>query len=126
MLLNPLNRVPTRHANGEGEGMCVEKARRIRRRSNHFICAADTTSVQFLPPNIARVALIISPPASGRISVGFGETAVLNRGITSGFNGSPIVLQSSWFGDDITQAINVIAGGPINVGITEITEWGGA
>lgn len=74
---------------------------------SHAITMGAASAV-VLPNNPKRIRLILCPPVAGRYSVGFGEDAVLDRGITI-FAGDHILeLSKDYHGRDIERTIHVI------------------
>jgi hypothetical protein len=74
--------------------MCLQDIQ-IGRKSNgtqYIVAISNATSRQLVPANIQRVALIISPPASGYITVSFANTAVIDQGINIPSSSPPVIL----------------------------------
>jgi hypothetical protein len=76
-------------------------------------------SSRAIGPNPFRTTLILSPPTSDRYSVAFGESAVLDRGITIHTGTVPLKLTADEIGDSITKPVNVIGSGVISAGMLE-------
>jgi hypothetical protein len=77
-------------------------------RGNDGTVALTAGSTNALPFNLKRFSLILSAPVSGRYSVGFGVTAVLDSGLTLQAGGPPVVLGVKDHGAFVTDVINVI------------------
>lgn len=80
-----------------------------------------TTSTQLLGPQDRRFSLIISAPASNRITLSFLGAAVLDEGITLHPGGPPLVLEWDTLGGSITASIQAIAAiAAQTIGVVEV------
>lgn len=78
------------------------------------------TSTQILGPNPRRSGIVISPPSANRISLSFGEAAVLDTGITMMPDSTPLYLTKDNCGIDLTGVVNAIASVQTSLSFTEI------
>ena len=78
--------------------------------------ALAVTTQQIFGPNPRRVSVTLSPPIAGRSSFGFGEDAILDRGLTLHAGNNPVQLIKGQCAQDIERSIHIIhsAGGESN------------
>ena len=83
--------------------------------------AVGASSQVALGPNPRRRTLYLSPPSAGRVSVGLGQAAVLDSGITIPAGGHPAALSYDEWQEGIGDEVTLIADGPGRlVGVTEV------
>ena len=79
---------------------------------NSVTVSVGAVSTFLLPACERRVSLTISGVSSGIVSLGFGQPAVVNQGISVGLNMQPLVLTEATHGDMIKHDIFGIASAP--------------
>lgn len=78
------------------------------------------TSTQLLGPNPRRSGIVFSPPSANRISISFGESAVLDTGITVMPDSTPILLSKDNCGFDLTGSVHGIASVQTSLSFAEV------
>lgn len=83
--------------------------------------AVTAASTVALGASAHRDKIILSAPVAGRYSIAFGETAVLDAGITVHTVSQPVVITRDMVGDLLDHSITVIGSGVFSVGWLEIS-----
>lgn len=90
-------------------------------RSKNYSVAAGAASSRAVPPNLNRKYLILSPHATERYSIAFGEDATLDGGITVQPLTAPVFLTRDQIGSALADEVRVIASGAATIGIMEVS-----
>ncbi len=92
------------------------------KRPNSKAFTFGAASAIALPANGGRVALILSPALVESYSVGFGEAAVINGGITIRPGMQPFLVTIDDIGDVIKSPVHVVGTGAASAPLFEISE----
>lgn len=94
----------------------------VKGRMQSVSVAIGAADVQALGPNPVRQSLTFSAPRVARYSVGFGQPAVLDTGITIQIGANPVTITREDVGDDIASMVRIIStGAGESIGIVELS-----
>jgi len=81
-----------------------------------------TTPIQLVGYNAKRVALIISAPTGGNVSISTNPSVEIGEGLQLYANSSPIWMNSQAFGDFCQRALFAVSSaGTLNIGVVEVS-----
>lgn len=94
-------------------------------KSHELTCHSETAvlgvaSVEIVGPDDKREMLVLPPGTPNRYSIGIGEVAVLDVGLTINPGSSTVFLKRSEIGDMICGQINAIAAGAQTLGFLNV------
>jgi len=87
--------------------------------SKSVAAVSSAASTVVIGPSATRSRIQFFPHPTLAYSVGFGEPAVVNKGVTVQPLGHPVVLSYDDLGEQIHSSVAIISTGAITVGVLE-------